>query len=81
MRGIVTSLAAEHAASAESEFACHLRDVVVIRDELVGGVDLVGHQPRIVVFGGEHIAGMQIARLDALRPRQPVRREQRAVGG
>ena len=78
--GVVTTLAAEYASSTESEFARHLRDVVVIGEELVAGVDLVGHQPRVVVLGGEHIAGMQIARLDALRPRQPVGREQRTVG-
>ena len=62
---------AEQLPTAQPEFACDLVELGVT------GRHVAGHQPRIVGGRSEQIARAEVARLDALVPRHPRRREKR----
>ena len=80
--GQVAALEGEHAGAAEAELVDDLAHAVLV-DDLVAGVagEVAGHQPRVVLLGGQQVAGAEVAGLDAVAVGQPVRRDDRLVAG
>jgi len=62
-----------HPDPAEAEFEGHLLDLRVV------GEQVGRHQPGVVRVGGQQVAGAQVARLQPLAPRHPLRRAQRTL--
>jgi hypothetical protein len=74
--GVGTAVEGEHTRAAEAELAVQLE-----REPLGVDVRVAGHQSRVVLRRREQVAGAEVAGLDALAPRDPGRREQRAGAG
>ncbi|CPU67031.1 Uncharacterised protein [Mycobacteroides abscessus] len=76
LRGLVAALRRQHAGTRERELLD--RDGVLL---LVARRHVAGLEARVVGAEGQHVARADVARAQALGPREPRRREQRTVTG
>jgi hypothetical protein len=69
---LVAPLEREHAGASETELVDHLAQLVLV-DDVVGRVaaEVAGHQPRVVLLGGQDVSGAEVTGLETVAVGHP----------